>query len=218
MLRNHAAARVVVGCIELAHTTRFRVVHYSIQSNHLHLIVEAVDAPGLACGMKGLVSRIARGLNKLWSRRGSVFPRRFHDVALRSLRQVRNALRYVLNNHLKHGSPVLRDGAAVEPDPYSSARYFDGWVDRPPEFVAGRKDALLAAGGWKLRVGWKRHYRLIAVTEVPGASRGHRGGVAVGVSASSSAPAPWDVGGGDSGGLRGLGETRKRPGMRRKGP
>ena len=98
-----------------------------------------------------------------------MFPRRFHDVALRSLRQVRNALRYVLNNHLKHGSPVLRDGAAVEPDPFSSARYFDGWVDRPAEVEAGRVGALLAAGGWKLRVGWKRHYRLIGVTEVPGA-------------------------------------------------
>jgi hypothetical protein len=57
---------------------------------------------------------------------------------------------------LKHGVPGRRDGASFEPDVYSSAAYFDGWDDRGPERPAGMRGSLVAAGGWKLRVGWMR--------------------------------------------------------------
>jgi hypothetical protein len=76
-------------------------------------------------GMRGLGCRLAQGLNKLWGRRGKVFARRFHERVLKSLRQVRNALRYVLNNHHKHGQV----GRANRPDPFSTGAYCDGWSD-----------------------------------------------------------------------------------------
>ena len=38
----------------------FRLVHYSVQSNHLHLIVEAKDQNALGRGMKSIGARIAR--------------------------------------------------------------------------------------------------------------------------------------------------------------
>src|SRR5688572_19214074 len=41
----------------------FRLIHYSIQSTHLHLIVEAADARALSRGMQGLSIRVARALN-----------------------------------------------------------------------------------------------------------------------------------------------------------
>ena len=169
-LRTRRSGRVIACSIADAHKRRFRVVHYSIQSNHIHLIVEAMDAASLTSGMRGLVSRIAKGLNKLWSRRGGVFATRFHDVVLRSLRQVRNALRYVLNNHLKHGARRGRPGEFVEPDRYSSAGYFDGWVDRGCDWPPDVPGATVASGGWKLSVGWMQHYPLIGVTEAPGAA------------------------------------------------
>ena len=50
----------------------FRVVHFSLQSNHMHLIVEACDTIALSRGMKGLLVRLARRLNKMWKRRGPV--------------------------------------------------------------------------------------------------------------------------------------------------
>src|SRR5258706_5334783 len=92
----------------------FQVVHYSIQSNHLHLIVEAADRAALTAGMRGLLVRIARALNRLWDRRGSVFGDRFHEHELRTPREVRNALVYVLQNLRKHGI------ALAGPDPLSS--------------------------------------------------------------------------------------------------
>ncbi|MBL8901071.1 MAG: transposase, partial [Planctomycetes bacterium] len=56
-----------------------RIIHYSIQKDHLHLLVEADDRTCVARGMNALLSPLARALNKLWGRRGKVFPERYHD-------------------------------------------------------------------------------------------------------------------------------------------
>jgi REP element-mobilizing transposase RayT len=100
----------------------FRVVHYSIQLEHLHLIVEADDADSLRRGMQGLAIRLAKGLNRHLGRRGKVFADRWHGRELRTPREVRNALVYVLFNRNRH-NPTL-----VGPDPCSSAIWFSGWA------------------------------------------------------------------------------------------
>nr|MCU0866302.1 hypothetical protein [Planctomycetota bacterium] len=57
----------------------FRLCHYAVLNDHLHLICEAEGRQALSRGLQGLLIRIARALNKLWSRRGSVFADRYHD-------------------------------------------------------------------------------------------------------------------------------------------
>jgi REP element-mobilizing transposase RayT len=103
-----------------------RVVEFSVLSNHIHLIVEAESAPGLARAMKGLLVRIARALNRLWGRRGSIFRERFHARVLKGWREVKNAVRYVLNNARKHGIRIPKD----TPDPCSSGPWYDRWFER----------------------------------------------------------------------------------------
>lgn len=166
-LRTSRTGDVITNCIRAAQRGSFRIVHYSIQSNHLHLIVEADDRAALAGGMKGLTCRVARALNKLWRRRGRVFVQRFHDRVLRSLRQVRNALRYVLNNHLKHMEHASSGGTSSDPDWFSSGRFFDGWAGRGADRDAGVERSIVAEAGWKIRSGWKRHYAAIGLDEVP---------------------------------------------------
>ena len=51
---------------------RFRVVHYSIQPNHVHLLVEAQGKDELASGMKSVAARFARAVNRVFSRSGPV--------------------------------------------------------------------------------------------------------------------------------------------------
>ncbi|MCA3009328.1 MAG: hypothetical protein INH34_13220, partial [Phycisphaerales bacterium] len=70
----------------------FRLLHFSILNDHLHFVVEAKDRTALCRGLQGLLIRLARGLNKLWGRKGKVFADRYHDRALKSPREVRNAL------------------------------------------------------------------------------------------------------------------------------
>ena len=138
----------------------FRVVEYSVQSNHLHLIVEASDERALSRGMNGLASTLARGLNSLWRRSGKVFSDRYHARGLETLRAVRVALVYVLQNGRKHGAWVAR-----RPDPYSSGGGFDGWK-RGDEGAQTSPRVLPRARTWLLSVGWRRH-GLIAVSELP---------------------------------------------------
>ena len=100
----------------------FRVTQFSVQGDHLHLIVEASHKSALSRGMQGLSIRIARAVNRLVFRRGKLWADRFFSRELQSPRAVRNALAYVLNNYRKH-----RAAGAARIDPYSSAPYFDGF-------------------------------------------------------------------------------------------
>ena len=136
----------------------FRLVHFTIQSNHLHLIAEAEDARALSRGMQGLGVRIAKALNKELDRAGRVLSDRYHARQLRSPRQVRNALRYVINNALKHGV------RCALPDPCSSGRVFDGWRDHEP--TPGTFAPVCLARTWLLRIGWRKG-GLIALHEAP---------------------------------------------------
>jgi REP element-mobilizing transposase RayT len=136
-----------------------RVIHYSVQGNHLHLIVEAEDRSAVARGMNGLLVRLTKGLNKLWQREGKVFPDRFHDEVLTTPTQTRNALRYVLQNGKKHGVVPL-----YSIDPCSSGLAFDGWTR--PSIVPHVLDTVVPATAWLLTNGWQRH-GLIGLDEVP---------------------------------------------------
>ncbi len=129
----------------------FRLVHYAVLGNHLHFVVEARDRWALFRGLVGLLTRIARRLNKAWGRRGQVFPDRFHERILRTPREVKNVLRYVLHNAARHGYSVPER----RPDLCSSGDWFDGWRD----FAAAFPDPwpVAAARTWLLRVGWRRH-------------------------------------------------------------
>ena len=133
-----------------------RVVHYSVQRDHLHLIVEAADVRSLSRAMQGLSVRIAKALNRALARKGKVFADRFHDRVLTSPKQVRHALAYVLCNARKHGiAPLIRGWA----DPCSSAPAFDGWSRAIGSM--GPVDGIAIAATatprvWLLRIGWRR--------------------------------------------------------------
>jgi REP element-mobilizing transposase RayT len=132
----------------------FRLTEHSLQSNHIHLIAEADDRSALSRGMQGLLVRIARALNRLWKRRGSVFADRFHVRALRTPREVRAALVYVLQNARRHGLRLLGI------DPYSSGPWFEGWKQRgggARGHSAVREPPGVRAKTWLLLEGWRRH-------------------------------------------------------------
>jgi len=99
-----------------------RLCEFSVQGNHIHLIVEAAGQVALSRGMKGLGVRLARGLNKMMNgRRGRVLADRYHAHVLRTPTEVRRAVHYVRHNHRKH---ALDRGDSMSPtwvDPYSSA-------------------------------------------------------------------------------------------------
>jgi len=142
----------------------FRLLQFSIQSDHLHLLVEA-DAPTrLTRGVQGLAIRVARAVNRVLRRRGRVWAGRYHARMLATPREVRNALVYVLQNWRKH-VPGARGF-----DPCSSAAAFAGWRTVPRALASA---PVVSARTWLASVGWRR-YGLLDVREGPrGAPRRH---------------------------------------------
>jgi REP-associated tyrosine transposase len=144
----------------------FRLVHFTVQGTHLHLICEAKDREALTRGMQGLAIRIARRLNRRMGRKGRLFAERYHARTLGSPTEVRRALAYVLNNSRRHAGPDVsfaRDWI----DPLSSAPWFDGWK-WPPMSWPESDPPISAPATWLLATGWRLR-GLIAPDEAPGA-------------------------------------------------
>jgi hypothetical protein len=145
-----------------------RLTQFSVQSNHLHLIVEADGQRALSRALQGLAIRLARRLNGRLQRRGSVFADRYHARILRTPLQVRRALVYVLHNHRRqHTGP----GRPTRFDVFSTAAYFDGFtmpILRWPRsgFVPPEEPPVARPGTWLLRTGWRRH-GLLGTRDVP---------------------------------------------------
>jgi REP element-mobilizing transposase RayT len=151
----------------------FRLCHYAILNDHLHFLVEAHDRQALSRGLQGLLVRIARALNTLWARKGSVFADRYHAHILTSLREVRNALRYVFGNG-KKGKKHAREGREVSVpqamDTFTSAPWFDGF--REHIVVRGLELIIRPTAPprtWMLAAGWRR-LGLLSVYDEPAAA------------------------------------------------
>jgi putative transposase len=141
----------------------FSLVHFSVQRDHLHLIAEAQDRRALARGVQGLSIRVARAVNRQLERTGRLFADRYHARALKTPREVRLALRYVLLNVRKHSRAPQGSALAFERlrrarghasqasvaegavpagfvDPCSSAPWWSGFR-RPEALAFGAREA-----------------------------------------------------------------------------
>ena len=156
----------------------FRIVHHSVQGNHLHLVVEADNKVSLANGMKSFVTSFTKQINAVMSKRlghrrkGRVLADRYHATAITSVRQLRNVLSYVMNNW-RHHAPSTRNCVGLfdgRLDPYSSAIWFEGWKERTQEiYVPEGYDPppRVAPRTWLLRKGWTKAPP-ISCWEIPG--------------------------------------------------
>ncbi len=149
-LRSERSYRIIDAAVRAARRVPgFRIVHFSVQGNHLHLIVEADGTRAFALGVRALSIRLARRLNAMMGRSGPVFSDRYHAHVLRTPAEVRNAVRYVLGNFESHaarrGEPTSSRGWV---DPFSSA------AAKAPREAQGSlfvEPATCAARTWLLR-------------------------------------------------------------------
>ena len=134
----------------------FRVVHYSIQQDHVHFLIEADGQQALANGMKSVGSRLGKVVNRVFGRKGRVIKERFHHRVMRTPRDVRNGLRYVLLNARKHYKKDHGQPPPVHLDEASSGRWFTGWrVRPPPSDEEPRIRDVATARTWLLTKGWR---------------------------------------------------------------
>ncbi|MEQ1876432.1 MAG: transposase [Bdellovibrionia bacterium] len=152
-----------------AKTRGLRVLHYSFEANHIHMIVEADSNAKLANGMRSLGCRLGKRVRTLTNEtktrpgRGSIFVGRYHMHVLKNPTETKNALEYVLLNHAKHMKFIEHI------DVYSSGYYFREWkklLGRRFTHILreqfqlseepGSNDALSAPKSWLAQTGWMK--------------------------------------------------------------
>lgn len=109
-IRNKECLRLLKRAIVRARRFHMRIIHFSLQSNHIHLIVEADTNKILTAGMRSLTITFAKGLKK-----GRIQTERYHLHVLRGIQEAKNAVNYVLFNKQKH-----EKGICSTVDEYSS--------------------------------------------------------------------------------------------------
>jgi len=145
----------------------FRLCHFAILNDHLHFIMEADHRTALSRGAQGLLIRVARALNALWRRNGAIVADRFHNRILKTPREVRNAIRYVLANGKEHAVEGCEVRVPLPIDYFTSAPWFDGFRE---VFTLRGIDLsvrpVVPSQSWLLTKGWKRH-GLLSVFDMP---------------------------------------------------
>jgi len=166
-LRQKNLVRALFACLRAGRERLgCRIAHFSVQRSHVHLVVEAQGKEALSRGVQGLSIRMAKAVNRVLKRKGRVIEDRFHARALRTPKEVRAALSYVMCNARRHGRQRGRVYDRQWMDPCGSGEWFDGWKG------GGRReiddDAPVAeCRTWLLRTGWRR-WGLVSREEVPG--------------------------------------------------
>jgi REP element-mobilizing transposase RayT len=170
-LRSQRVFAALLAIFKRSSEKGFRLLHFSVQGNHLHIIVEGDDGVALARGLQRLLSRVAMTVNAIVRRSGRFWRDRHHRQPLTGPRQMRNALVYVLFNLRRHQDPGSRawDLARESYDPCSSALWFRDWSPEappPPVPSSARPPVVVPARSWLAGDGWRRR-GLLRFDEVP---------------------------------------------------
>lgn len=116
-VRTKERLKILKKAIVKAREQGLNIIHYSLQSNHVHLIVETMDNKTLTKGMRSLTITFSKNI-----KRGQIQKERYHLHVLRTPRETKNAITYVLFNQQKHTrSQRLRINEYASVIPYRMA-------------------------------------------------------------------------------------------------
>jgi REP element-mobilizing transposase RayT len=72
-LRRRSLVKIIRDSIAASQRDDFSIVHFAIESNHLHFIIETASGVARARGITGLKVRISKRVNKIVGRTGELF-------------------------------------------------------------------------------------------------------------------------------------------------
>ncbi len=150
-IRNKETLKLLRKSIQNARKHGLKVLHYSFQHNHIHLILEAETNSILTKGMRSLTITFAKGVHK-----GRIQIERYHLHVLKSLREVKHAVHYVLFNQQKH-----EKGTYSVINDYSSVLSLKNGLDLIREFAKDKRITLKIDKGsdWVPDLGTSYYFR-----------------------------------------------------------
>lgn len=140
-IKNKFCLRLLKRAIHNARAQGLKVIHFSLQHNHVHLIVEATNNSILTSGMRSLTVTMTKGLKM-----GKVQLERYHLHVLKSIRETKHAVHYVLFNQQKH-----EKGTSSQIDEYTSLLGLNNAIELIRKFAVAKKMSLKIRKGeiWK---------------------------------------------------------------------
>lgn len=128
-VRNKETLKLLKRCIQNARRHGLQVLQYSFQHNHVHLILQAESNAVLTRGMRSLTISFAKGLKQ-----GRVQVERYHLHVLKTAREVKHALHYVLFNQQKH-----EKGTYSAVNDYSSILFLERGMELIQKFAKQKR-------------------------------------------------------------------------------
>ena len=101
-LKNKAMLKVLQQAIVKARGKGLAVIHYTLEFDHIHLLVESGDHQELGKAMQSLGVSLSMAINRLRKAKGRVFKTRYHLRKLKTPTEIKNVISYILNNTIKH--------------------------------------------------------------------------------------------------------------------
>lgn len=97
--------------IKRARLMKLKIIHYTLEYNHVHLLVEADTHHALHRGMQAFGISFSKAINKTKRLKGTVYKHRYHFRQICSSRELKNVLHYIFHNGIKHG----RTSSLIDP-------------------------------------------------------------------------------------------------------
>lgn len=101
-LKNKNVLAILKKAIFNARRQGLKVIHYSLEYDHIHLIIEADNNRTLGKGMQAFGVTLAKAINRMRKVKGQVYKHRYHFRQITSSRQLKNVMTYIFNNGVKH--------------------------------------------------------------------------------------------------------------------
>jgi REP element-mobilizing transposase RayT len=138
-IRNKDCLKLLKQSIQNAQKQGLKIIHFSLQSNHVHLITETENNEVLTKGMRSLTITFSKGL-----KRGRVQLERYHLHVQKTLREAKHAIAYVLFNEQKHTKKK-----ASKIDGYPSVLYLEDGLRPVRNFSKKNRMTLTIEKIWK---------------------------------------------------------------------
>ena len=176
-LRNKKMVQAFKRAVLLARSNGLRIIHFSLQDNHAHLLIESESKELLSKGMQSFGITFSKNIQKVYTEETAikaprqVYEERYHCHILTTVRETKNALSYVLRNSYRHGkTPTLADvyssilliegqspwDKLFGDKPANWEYYFQNLLDLE-DFRSRLKELLDEPSSWLLRFGWLEH-------------------------------------------------------------
>ncbi|MGZ3787001.1 MAG: transposase [Bacteriovorax sp.] len=101
-MKNKSVFSLLKRAILNARRQGLKVIHYSLEYDHVHLLIEAENNHILGKGMQAFGGTFSKAINRMRKLKGGVYKHRYHFRKISSARELKNVMNYIFTNGLKH--------------------------------------------------------------------------------------------------------------------